>query len=103
MTEEYEFRASPLLLDCWDFRPLKLPLVEVWYPVDYNPGQTPTEIHSLMHHKAHDASREDIVLHVGVPTLRQPSAAPSGGMIELLTAHRRSKMFRCTLYLDSSL
>lgn len=37
-----------------------------------NPRQATSKIHSLVHDEAHDARREDVVLHVDVP--REPEA-----------------------------
>jgi hypothetical protein len=35
--------------------------------INNNPRQTPSEIHSFVHHKGHDARSEHVVLHVDVP------------------------------------
>ena len=35
--------------------------------INNNPRQTPSKIHSFVHHKGHDARSEHIVLHVNVP------------------------------------
>jgi hypothetical protein len=35
--------------------------------VDDYPGQTPSKVYNFMHCEAHDARREDIVLHISVP------------------------------------
>ena len=79
VTEEYEFCARPLFLDGWDLLPLKLPLVEVRYPVDYDPRKTSAKVDSLVHDETHDSGCEDIVLHVGIPTLYCALALSGGG------------------------
>lgn len=70
MTEENEFRACPLFLHGGDLRPLKLVLVEVWDLVDNDPGKTSSKVNSLVHDETHDTGREDVVLHVCIPTLQ---------------------------------
>ena len=68
--EEDEPRAGPLLCGGGDLLPLNLVLVEVGDPADYDPGDAAAEVDGLVHHKGHDSSREDIVLHVRVPALQ---------------------------------
>lgn len=46
---------------------LDLPLPEVGYHIDDDPGQTPAKVDGLMGYEAHDSSGENIVLHVCVP------------------------------------
>jgi hypothetical protein len=46
---------------------LNLVLVEVWYPINDNPGQRATKVDHLMHHKGHDARSQHIILHVRIP------------------------------------
>lgn len=102
VTEENEFRASPLLFYGRNLRPLKLPLVEVLYAVDYDPWQTSAEVDSFVHDKTHDTGCEDIVLHVGVPALHPVLAwgKGRGGMIVschlLPTGARRCSSEHCT-------
>lgn len=71
MTEEDQLCASPLLLGCRDLVGLDLVFVEVGHSADYEPGDTASEVHSFMHDETQDSGREDIVLHVGVPTLEE--------------------------------
>lgn len=95
MTEEDEFRAGPLLFDGWDLLPLDLVLVEIGYAVNYNPRQRATEVDTLVHDEGHDAGCEDIVLHVGIPALNVMLVGVEWrSRIRLLTAHKRSKMFK---------
>lgn len=69
MAEEDELGAAPLLGEGWHFLALNLVLVEVGDAVDDDPGETAAEVDNLVHAEAQDAGSEDIVLHVGVPTL----------------------------------
>jgi hypothetical protein len=69
MAEEDEFGARPLLCHRGDFLVLNLVFVEIWDAIDDNPGKTPAKVYHLMHNKAHNAGGNDIVLHVGIPTL----------------------------------
>ncbi len=94
MTEQNEFRACPLFFYSGDFSPLKLPLVEVLYAVDYDPWQTSAEVDSFVHDETHDTGCENIVLHVGVPALHGVLAREVAGCFVLHTAHKRSKMFK---------
>jgi hypothetical protein len=102
--EEDQLGASPLFSPGRDLGPLNLVLVEVGDLVDDDPGQTAAKVDRLVHDETHDTSREDIILHVGVPTLPfDISQVPGGGRRRgQLTAQSRSKRFRWTLYLDNS-
>lgn len=51
---------------------LNLVFVEVTYVVDNDPGQRAAKVDNFVHQKGHDASSENVVLHVGVP--RSPQA-----------------------------
>lgn len=76
--------------------------MEVRDLINDHPGQTSTKVNSLVHNEAHDTRGKDIILHVRIPTLWTISklvAAIEGGR---LTAQRRSKILRWTLYLESS-
>jgi len=68
MTEEDELRACPLFSSGWDLLPLNLVFVEVGYGIDYNPGNAAAKIDGFVHDETEDSGREDIVLHVGIPT-----------------------------------
>jgi hypothetical protein len=46
---------------------LNLPLPKVWDQVNDDPRQAASKVHSLVPYKAHDASGEDVVLHVRIP------------------------------------
>jgi hypothetical protein len=70
VAEENKFRALPLLGHCGDLLVLDLVLVEIGDSVDDDPRDASSKIHNLMHNEAHDSGREDIILHVLVPTLR---------------------------------
>jgi len=96
MTEEDELRACPLFSSGWDLLPLNLVFVEVGYGIDYNPGNAAAKIDGFVHDETEDSGREDIILHVGIPTL-------DGGLVDISimwrlmvirTAHNRSKMFK---------
>lgn len=47
---------------------LNFVLVEVWYLVDDDPGQSAAEVDDLVHDEAHDARGEDIIANVRVPS-----------------------------------
>lgn len=80
MGEEDEFRASPLLGDGGDLLALQLVLVEVGDATDDDPGETAAEVDCFVHDETHDSSREDVVLHVGIPALRSVSIADRSGV-----------------------
>lgn len=46
---------------------LNLPASEVWDKVDDDPGKRAAKVDGFVEDEAHDACREDIILHVGVP------------------------------------
>lgn len=46
---------------------LNLVLAEIGDAVDDDPGKRAAEVDGFVHHKGHDASGEDVVLHVCVP------------------------------------
>ena len=56
--------------------------MEVWDLVNYDPWKRSSEVNNFMHNKGHDASGEDIVLHVRVPCC--PSALKDIKLNELL-------------------
>lgn len=68
VAEENQFRALPLFGRGWDLLVLDLVLVEIRDSIDDYPGNASTKVHNFMHDKAHDSGREDIILHVLVPT-----------------------------------
>jgi hypothetical protein len=70
VAEENEFRTLPLLGRCGNLLVLDLVLVEIGDSVDDDPRDASSKIHHLMHNEAQDSGREDIILHVLVPTLR---------------------------------
>ena len=70
VAEENEFCALPLFGDCGDLLVLDLVLVEIGDSVDDDPRNTSSKVNNLMHDEAQDSGREDIILHVLVPTLR---------------------------------
>lgn len=74
---------------------LNLVFVEVGHAVDDYPGEGAAEVDHLVHDERHDARREDIVLHVCVPSLficQRTISQPRGR--EQRTAQRRSNMLR---------
>lgn len=48
---------------------LNLVFVEVGHAVDDNPGERAAKVDNFVHHEGHDSCREDVVLHVCVPSL----------------------------------
>lgn len=70
MREQHQLGAGPLFLPGGNLGRLNLILVEIRDLVDDDPGQTAAKVDGLVHDETHDAGREDIVLHVGVPGLR---------------------------------
>ena len=69
VAEENEFRALPLFGRGWNLLVLDLVLVEIGDSINDNPGNASAKVHNFMHDEAHYPSREDIILHVLVPTL----------------------------------
>jgi len=105
MTDEDEFGAGPLLAGSWDFAGLEPVFVEIGDVANDDPGETAAEVNSLVHHEAHDSSREDIILHVGVPALQMWLAyialkssnwrsARCSLVVSKRTAQSLSKMFK---------
>ena len=70
VAEENQLRALPLFSRGWNLLVLDLVLVEIGDSIDDNPRNASTKIHNFMHDEAHYPSREDIILHVLVPTLQ---------------------------------
>lgn len=99
VAEQDEHRAVPLFLGRRDLLVLNLPLPEVWYGVDDNPGEGPAEVNNLVHGEAHYACGKSIILPPQIPRLpykiARSSAPVQGGQnrrqSSILTAQRRSK------------
>lgn len=69
MAEKDQFRALPLLRNCWDLLVLDLVLVEIGDAIDDDPWETASKVDEFVHDEAHDSGCKDIVLHELVPTL----------------------------------
>lgn len=69
VAEKDEFCALPLFCHSGDLLVLDLVLVEIGDAVDDDPGYASPKVYTFVHDKAQDPSREDIILHVLVPTL----------------------------------
>ena len=69
VAEKDEFRALPLFRNSGDLLVLDLVLVEIGDSVDDDPGYTTPKVYAFVHDKTQDPGREDIVLHILVPTL----------------------------------
>ena len=103
MAEENEFGALPLFCCGWNLVGLNPVLVEIGELRDDDPGKTSAKVDQFVHHEAHDSGGEDIVLHVGIPTLQSLVVSiafqRSGGLSLVatglvLTAQSLSKMFK---------
>lgn len=69
MAEEDEFGTVPLFLGGGHLLSLDLVLLEIWDLADDDPGERATKVDRFVHDKTHDTGGENIVVHVGVPTL----------------------------------